>query len=73
MITSKPKQFHIVCECGGHVGFRDPITKLPWYRLSWPTIKSSMTEIAAKRDMPITIVNDRCGNSLTVTPEGEWQ
>ena len=73
MIHIKPKQFHFIYESGVRGDHHDPITGKAWFTLSWKTIKNSMAKLAASAGEDLTLINDRTGNFITVSPEGKWR
>jgi len=72
-MRQKPSTFHVAYDDGAILGAIDPITGKPWYRLNWASIKRSMASLAERGGRTVTIINDKTGASLSVSPEGRWE
>ena len=71
-MTRKPKTFRLVYESGIAADSADPRTGIAFYRLNWAALKAAMVYLAQRAQEPVTIINCKSGDFLTVTPEGEW-
>ena len=72
MFTKKPKSFTIVYESGVLGEFADPRTGIAWYRLEWSAFKAGLHSLAERANEPVTLIDDKNGDFITVTPEGRW-
>ena len=72
-MNRKPKIFRLIYESGAAVGYADPRTGIAFYHLNWAALKAALVYLAQRAQEPVTIINCKSGDFLTVTPEGEWK